>query len=67
MFKTNEKGDRQELADLEKASLSDAVDFDNVRSEEDFAMWLDASLETLISQFEEFETDNSVRKFFSRK
>lgn len=67
MFKTNEKGDQRKSTESAKVSLSDAVDFGKVRTHEDFAKWLDASLENLISQFEEFETDKSVRKYFSRK
>ena len=31
-----------------------------------FASWLDNDLEALVSKFTEFETDKSVRKFFTR-
>ncbi len=67
MFKTNEKGDQQKLAASAQVSGSDAVELGTVRTEEEFGLWLDASLELLVSRFEEFETDDSVRKYFSRK
>ena len=36
------------------------------KSIEQFAAWLDADLDLLVSGYENFETDNSVRKFFKR-
>ena len=33
---------------------------------EQFSLWLDSELDVLVSQFAEFETDDSVRKFFKR-
>lgn len=33
---------------------------------EQFSMWLDSELDVLVSRFAEFETDDSVRKFFTR-
>ena len=66
MFKTNEKGDQHESVESAKVSLLSTVDFSKVQTEEDFGNWLEESLEILVTQFEEFETDDSVRKFFSR-
>lgn len=31
-----------------------------------FSSWLDEELDALVCKFAEFETDNSVRKFFTR-
>jgi len=33
---------------------------------EQFSLWLDSELDVLVSQFVEFETDDSNRKFFKR-
>ena len=59
MFQTNETN---EAPKLDSAIYTD-LSFDSI---DQFASWLDAELEMLVSDFTEFETDASTLKFFQR-
>lgn len=48
---------------LSEPTLGSELTFESI---EQFAAWLDADLDQLVSSFEDFETDKSVRKFFTR-
>ena len=59
MFPTKEAQDKPSRTDSTSKELS-------FKSIDQFASWLDVELETLVDQFADFETDKSVRKFFTR-
>ena len=59
MFPTKETEFKSPKTDSVDAKLT----FDSI---DQFAAWLDAELEVLVSQFSNFETETSVHKFFNR-
>lgn len=60
MFPTKEKRDSK--SDLEITAKVERT----FESLDQFSLWLDEELDVLVSKFAEFETDKSVRKFFTR-
>lgn len=60
MFPTKEKNEFKQ--DQEFSSQAEQT----FKSIDQFSLWLDVALDELVSQFSDFETDNSVRKFFTR-
>lgn len=60
MFPTKEKQDSKSVPDI-TAKVERAFE-----TLDQFSLWLDEELDVLVSQFAEFETDKSVRKFFTR-
>lgn len=66
MFPTQESENKpiaNHAPTLSEPNLDRELTFDSI---DHFAAWLDADLDQLVSSFEEFETDRSVRKFFTR-
>lgn len=61
MFPTNETENKPNTG--QSTVLRIEQKFDSV---EQFAKWLDADLDVLVSKYAEFETDKSVRNFFKR-
>ena len=60
MFPTKEKQDSK--SNSENTSNQEKA----FESLDQFSIWLDEELDVLVSKFAEFETDKSVRKFFTR-
>ena len=61
MFPTQES-ENKPIANNEP-TLDREITFESI---DQFAAWLDADLDQLVSNFGDFETDKSVRKFFTR-
>lgn len=59
MFPTKEKNEFNQVQEFSSKEQT-------FKSIDQFSLWLDAELEDLVSQFSDFETDKSVRKFFTR-
>lgn len=60
MFPTKEKQDSK--SNSENTTKQERT----FESLDQFSLWLDEELDVLVSKFTEFETDKSVRKFFTR-
>jgi len=60
MFPTKEKQDSKSIPENTTEGQRTFESLDQ------FSLWLDEELDVLVSKFAEFETDKSVRKFFTR-
>lgn len=60
MFPTKEKQDSKSIPE---STTKEQRTFESL---DQFSLWLDEELDVLVSKFAEFETDKSVRKFFTR-
>jgi len=61
MFPTKESEDKPETDNVSTPAAKQPFD-----SIDQFAQWLEADLDLLVSTYAEFETDKSVRTFFKR-